>query len=1672
MAVQLTPNNNNNFRTNFQQKINQWKSSDTLLDSIQKITSKDEHEKAVNQFHCQLVDFIDVLNETPIFTQLISEDEIEENCKDEANKKILARKNFLVSLGKQLSKKIVLSPKYELNPELILNCFIAHEIKLLECESIISKTKELSDWIALFDVDKRIKELDYYLTLTKKRLNKDEEISLRKLIREKKSWFDKEGSILLPIKQLNNIRNLLTQYTTELPQEYRIITKRNSIGLRESALLDQIQKTITLINPAVNKLEGLKQLSLQNTVKCLIEKQSELLKWALNDMQIEQDKSVFSLKDEEILSKRFLITSNDELNLKINFLDLGGILLFNGLHEFEMLRNNAVAILDQNFNFDEFDKKIYSAQSINQLIELTKILVAQIEEMLPTISSYNHFLEEIKKIDLLRRYYNIKRYRLQKANHDHFSDCPVLSEPPLKSFHDELRHYRSLLVDSLSLSENDEAILSINNALKSINSAFDAKKSLEDKQKKVSQIKEIDNKMIKDLTERIISISDLLLFLDIENIDNQLKNYEKLITISTTDEQKKIVSDEVNRFKITPFYSTQNPWFLILQTTRQKEELELLNNKLVKYQKKYSLGHLVEIIEKANESIIQIDKFKHELENFYDREYSISNWANNHDLKIKKNKSTSKKNEKIFETLYQKTRISSLQCFIKIAKALFNHELSISGFPLLRHYQTLANRLADTFPHPSLEKTLLLLEQAESETHLKEFSDQWLKIPSQTRDLIKTSEQFNESAKKLSRIYFGLTEALKAYHNNEPIFDITTNLVYETLLQYRDIIDAKDELSANPNFKSIYKIQNFINHHHLYEISKIIADKNEFISYRRQNNHEYIDDIHKLISEPLPDDIIHIKTKEYEIRLLMNEISLNNPETVMLSQYEKLNDRILFINKAILKLKDSIEEFSCKIKLINEIPSCDLSQHIKKSILSAISLRIEEAETIYKRIFTLYEALIDKKNLITSLIENIDPVFLDNEKKIFEATLFIIKNEGGQFRFSISDLPQKSTNSLNSSLIYLITLNSSYLNIVTQQNTLRELILQANGEKEKINQLIISESKKDYLISCLNRLQKKWQLISNNFSPIINKIEQDISSVKEVINNLKKLQFNHYSSVIKYLSVCNNQWNTIIDDINLLNKNLIKPSAILKQHDINIIKNKLIYLQNELSTNFKELNSLFIEASETVLLFDKAQLPVDNELMLLNAMNEQLQKISLRLNISSNITDEFEKSLPTIGKNHFININKLISKAIHYVEYLYHSLDLAFADSLKWKNLINDAKTLLEATQIIKSSGYFSDDSFEKVSLNKLIMISKGNLIDLIKPTEPSELLIFNTINEIINSNPETKYLDELIASKVNQHWLINNKNKLSQFSTLNAIIVALRAKQIISLNQNEFLTTQINESAPEFSISDKISLFIQQDILSHASIDIRTIAMERWIWTAYFCYQNGDFNGLSTILMTLSSPQIDVLNASYKGLTDKAKAIFDELVYYTPINSDLSIEKLRTIIEEISSISIPYLDLYTNINFDISKKSLVQFSKLQHKFVSTNNDMKFSLFQNNIININCSPKSINSFYNNAFKFEPENKNIDPSDFLISIQNEFVDPFVVSNQTFQLKSSPIDKLDSDKLVEYIIQNKLHFNPSVTDSELEATNQAINKKSNIFTLSRLLKQIGFNLSYKQLREIRK
>lgn len=107
----------------------------------------------------------------------------------------------------------------------------------------------------------------------------------------------------------------------------------------------------------------------------------------------------------------------------------------------------------------------------------------------------------------------------------------------------------------------------------------------------------------------------------------------------------------------------------------------------------------------------------------------------------------------------------------------------------------------------------------------------------------------------------------------------------------------------------------------------------------------------------------------------------------------------------------------------------------------------------------------------------------------------------------------------------------------------------------------------------------------------------------------------------------------------------------------------------------------------------------------------------------------------------------------------------------------------------------------------------------------------------------------------------------------------------------------------------NKMSLFIQTEIIRIDKLKPRAIVLKRWIEVAKKCRELNNFNSIMIIIAALENSAIYRLKKTWKALPKKILQIYTELKSY--INTKSNYKILRDAIHSANPPIIPYLGVY-----------------------------------------------------------------------------------------------------------------------------------------------------------------
>ena len=594
------------------------------------------------------------------------------------------------------------------------------------------------------------------------------------------------------------------------------------------------------------------------------------------------------------------------------------------------------------------------------------------------------------------------------------------------------------------------------------------------------------------------------------------------------------------------------------------------------------------------------------------------------------------------------------------------------------------------------------------------------------------------------------------------------------------------------------------------------------------------------------------------------------------------------------------------------------------------------------------------------------------------------------------------------------------------QGNLEEYDLDFLNDNLNINQEIdIQEHPKKYQAD-----QKKKQLLNEEKSSNNSKIDKNKKRGSVTYDDifLRNEMFIVRSKTFPRFKEKNNLINNLNNELNDNQRNSIddeeEDSGNLRYNsfsyndnigDVDYMKNIIENQPKKINTNFEEKESLYKDEEEKkyqniYFIENNSEL---NNLSYYNKNNKcNYSFISLNLFIKKLCLENLKENFPFLYKS-FLNqyheifsLSLLVEKLVGAFHYYSTKLKIEIPDLVSLLNHIisYQFKSLHSNENLIKKlkEVYQEIENLPWINENLKKEIENVNYILSDESTEDDDFEVDYT-KFLVSDRKRTRGI-QIKSKRRAIKPVVNKKNNkipyfyIFDFSNVEIAknLTLISYKLITSINYNElwncnFSKENKNEVAPNImkviDHSDKLTLFIIEDICAYSDSKIRANAVTKWAEIADYCRELHNFSDLLTINNCLNRSCIKKLVKTWKKLPKKTITLLGDLNKFC--SKQQSYINIRKAIANCKHLAyIPYLGILLEEIIDIEKKydyflcdtifNCIKIQKIYFavtKFFEFKN-YSFTFMQLNDLNVlnNINPKSKEEIEELINQVEPKYK--------------------------------------------------------------------------------------------------
>ena len=467
--------------------------------------------------------------------------------------------------------------------------------------------------------------------------------------------------------------------------------------------------------------------------------------------------------------------------------------------------------------------------------------------------------------------------------------------------------------------------------------------------------------------------------------------------------------------------------------------------------------------------------------------------------------------------------------------------------------------------------------------------------------------------------------------------------------------------------------------------------------------------------------------------------------------------------------------------------------------------------------------------------------------------------------------------------------------------------------------------------------------------------------------------------------------------------------------DVNYLKKLIANQPKKINTNFEEKESVYQDEEEKKnqnIFFIENNSELNNLSYYSKNNRCNYSFISLNLFIKKLCLENLKENFPILYKS-FLNqyheifsLPLLVEKVIGAFHYYSTKLKIEIPDlvsllnhiiSYQFKNLHSNEKLITQLKQI-----YQEIETLPWVDENLKKEIENVNYILSGDSNEDDDFDVDYT-KFIVTDRKRTRGIQIKTKGRTMKPVVGNKKHKIPYFyifdfsnEEIAKNLTLISYKLISSINYNElwncnFSKENKNETAPNIikiiERSDKLTLFIIEDICAYSDSKIRANAVTKWAEIADYCRELHNFSDLLTINNCLNRSCIKKLVKTWKKLPKKTITLLGDLnKFCSKQQSYINIRKaianckhlayipyIGILLEEIVEIEKKYDYFLCDTNFSCIKLQKIYFAVT--KFFEFKN-YSFTFMQLNDLNVlkNINPKSKEEIEELINQVEPKYK--------------------------------------------------------------------------------------------------
>ena len=514
-----------------------------------------------------------------------------------------------------------------------------------------------------------------------------------------------------------------------------------------------------------------------------------------------------------------------------------------------------------------------------------------------------------------------------------------------------------------------------------------------------------------------------------------------------------------------------------------------------------------------------------------------------------------------------------------------------------------------------------------------------------------------------------------------------------------------------------------------------------------------------------------------------------------------------------------------------------------------------------------------------------------------------------------------------------------------------------NSFKHKKNDQNYISFFKEYIKLNLSKdINQKWinEMKQISDDQQTDEFEQYIHNIIHKEKDSSPLHDSNISDIISDKTECSFTQNKSLSTYSTFSQSFdIIDQVLTKKNMSNISKKQTMDERIKLNTDFVDENEL---NSKNVIYFKNAK---EQSSILYISINFFIKKIALD---KYSLTNKDEVKAFIHQCRYFISIEKMIikiTKAIHYYKKEEKCID----------NIISFLNDILityyyELSDELRNTLRNFYKELNTIKINETVHYDNEIILSLL---EGSSVDTFDIAYSKMLINGGRKKRPEIFVKKPAQLQKQNNK-KSFYFHVLdwNETQIAQQLSYIsysllLNINKDElynkhYLLDNKKELSPNvmkvIERSDKLFLFILEDICSYYNLQTRIKVVEKWVNIALKCKEMNNLNDLMSFNILFQNHELKKLKETMKRISPKAKSIIKQIISFCSFEQRY--QHFRNTIQECINNKrsyIPYLGiLLKDISFyeesmDYIKNNLINIEKLKIINNLINSFFKFSEF-------------------------------------------------------------------------------------------------------------------------------